>query len=68
MIVAAQARYDSAKGMVAYSELAASGVTTAQALNVGNNLAYQYEGWAGRINEDGTIEGLDGPMVPGPKN
>ena len=54
--------------MVAYSELAASGVTTAQALNVGNNLAYQYEGWAGRINEDGTIEGLDGPMDPSPKN
>ena len=64
MIVAGQARYDAAKGMVAYSELAANGQTTAQSLNVGNNLAYQYEGWAGRINEDGTIERLDGPVGP----
>ena len=67
MIVAGQIRYDGERKIIAYSELAANGTNMAQAMNVGNSLAYQYEGWAGRIHEDGTIERLDGPEAPTPE-
>jgi hypothetical protein len=61
MVGASQARFDPNMGLLAYSEFATTG-------NPGNQLGqsltsaiYTLSGWVGRINADGTVEGLDGP-------
>jgi hypothetical protein len=64
MIVVSQTRFDLSSGLLAYSELAANGQSTAQTMNVGGTARYNFGGWVGRIHEDGTIEGLEGRMEP----
>jgi hypothetical protein len=64
MIVVSQTRFDLVSGLVAYSELHANGESTAQTMNVGGTARYNFEGWAGRINQDGSVEALDGPFMP----
>jgi hypothetical protein len=64
MIVVSQMRFDSSTGTILYSELNASGESTAQSMNVGATARYAFAGFAGRIYDDGSFETLDAKSSP----
>lgn len=60
MVVNGAARYDTTTNRWIYAEYSAQGEHTRAAQNAPNK-NYLQAAWIGRINADGTIEGLEGP-------
>lgn len=55
-------RFDASTGNLAYAEVTVNGETTASYSRVGTTQNYGYAARMMRINDDGTIEGPDGPV------
>jgi hypothetical protein len=58
---ATQARFDPTLGLLAYSEVATTGNPGNSLGQVSTGQLYGLSGWMGRLNDDGTIEALEGP-------
>lgn len=64
MVGVVQTLIDPAAHQVSYSEFSVDGQMSAQNVNAVGNLGFiNYAGWAGRLNDDGTIETLEGPKA-----
>lgn len=61
MSSATQARFDPTLGLLAYSEVATTGNPGNSLTQMATGQLYGLSGWIGRINDDGTVEGLEGP-------
>ena len=63
MVGASQTRFDTKSGLPLYSEVSVAGVPSASNATVQSGVRYALSAWAGRIQADGTVEGLDGPKT-----
>ena len=63
MVGASQTRFDPKAGLPLYSEVSVTGVPSAGNATVQSGVRYALAAWAGRIQTDGTVEGLEGPKA-----
>jgi len=61
MVGASQTRFDQKSGLPLYSEVSVTGAPNAANDTVHGGIRYALAAWAGQIQADGTIEGLEGP-------
>lgn len=61
LVTSAQFRFDSSAGMLAWGTVTVTGEATNSNPLAQLKYQYGYAGWIGRINADGSIEGIGGP-------
>lgn len=64
MVANGSYRFDTGAGQLAYAEVEVSGLTTASYSLPGSQQGYGFGARMMRINADGSIEGVEGPIQP----
>lgn len=64
MVGGGRARFDLSGGQILWREVSVTGELTAESVQLGDVSVYALAAWAGRIEDDGSIQGPEGPVGP----